>query len=71
MLINFFNEPKLIVLHNVKWFQLFLCIINNSIKHHSFVYIYLNDQSVQFQTIQFDMSCVCSQFKCQTVLFAP
>ena len=29
----------------------------------------LNDQTVLFQTIQFSMSFVCTQFKCPTVLF--
>ena len=43
--------------------------MNNSIKHQSFVYAQLNDQTVLFQTIQFSMSFVCTQFKCQTVLF--
>ena len=44
------------------------CITNNSIKHQSFVYTQLNDQTVLFQTIQFSIS---TQFKCQTVLFDP
>ena len=30
-----------------------ICITNNSIKHRSFVYIQLNDQTVLFQTSQF------------------
>ena len=38
-----------------KWFQVLLRITNNSIKHQSFVYIQLNDQIVQFQTIQFSI----------------
>ena len=33
-----------------------LCTTNNSIKHQSFVYTQLNDQSVLFQTIQFSIS---------------
>ena len=48
-----------------------LCITNNSIKHQSFFYRQLNHQTVLFQTIQFSMSFVCAQFKCQTVLFYP
>ena len=36
-------------------FQVFLCIINNSIKHQSFVYTHLNDQTVLFQTIRFSI----------------
>ena len=31
LLITFLNEPKLISLHTVKWFQAFLSIMNNSI----------------------------------------
>ena len=56
--------------HNskVKWFQVLLCITNNSIKHQSLVYIQLNDQTVLFLIIQFSMLFVCTQFKCQTVL---
>ena len=30
-----------------------LCITNNSIKHQSFVYPQLNDQTALFKTIQF------------------
>ena len=40
----------------VKWFQVLLCIPNNSIKHQSFVCTQLNEQTVLFQTIKFDMS---------------
>ena len=32
LLITFLNEPMLILLHIVKWFQVLLCITNNSIK---------------------------------------
>ena len=39
-----------------KRFQVFLCITNNSIKHQSFVYTQLNDQTVLFQTNQFSIS---------------
>ena len=48
LLIMFLNEPKLILLHTFNWFQVLLCITNNSIKHQSFVYKQLNDQTVQF-----------------------
>ena len=34
-MITFLNEPNLILLHTVKWFQVLLCITNNSIKHES------------------------------------
>ena len=56
LLIMFLNEAKLILLHTVKWFQVLLCITNNSIKHQSFVYTQLNDQTVLFQTTQFSTS---------------
>ena len=55
--------------NKVKLFQVLLCITNSSIKHQSFVYTQLNDQTVLFQTIQFSMSFVCTQFKCQTILY--
>ena len=42
----------------VKWFQVFLCITNNSIKHQSFVYPQLNAQTVIFLTIQLNISCL-------------
>ena len=44
------------VCNKVKWFQVLLCITKNSIKHPSFVYTQLNDQTVLFQTIQFSIS---------------
>ena len=34
----YLNETELICLHTVKWFQVLLCITNNSINHYSFVY---------------------------------
>ena len=42
--------------NKVEWFQVLLCITNNSIKHQSFVYAQLNDPAVLFQTIQFSIS---------------
>ena len=56
LLIMFLNEPKLILLHTVKQFQVLLTITNNFIKHQSFVYTHLNDQTVLFLTIQFSIS---------------
>ena len=53
---NILNEPKLILLHTVKCFQLLLCISENSTKHQSFVYTRLNDWIVLFLTIQFNIS---------------
>ena len=53
LLITFLNEPKLILLHTVKWFQVLQCITKNSIKHTSFVYTQLNDLTVLFLTMKF------------------
>ena len=39
-------------MHTVKWFQVWLCITDIVIKHHSFVYTQLNGQTVLFLTIQ-------------------
>ena len=58
-------------MHVAKWYQILPCIFNNSIKHQLFVYTQLNDQTFLFLTIQFGMSFVCTQFKCQTVQFNP
>ena len=52
----FLNEPKLILLHTIKRFQVFQCITNNSIRYQLFVYTHLNDQIVLFPTIQFSIS---------------
>ena len=54
--LTFLNEPKLILLHTVKRLQVLLCITNNSIKHQSFVYTQLINQTVLFQTIQFSIN---------------
>ena len=43
-------------MHTVKWFQVLLCLTNNSIKHQSFVYKDLKGQTVLFLTIQFCIS---------------
>ena len=51
-----FRLTLLIHLHTVKRVQVLLCITNNSVKHQSFVYIHLNDQTVLFQTIQFSIT---------------
>ena len=56
LLTMFFNEPQLILLYTVKGFQVLICITNNSIEHLSFVYTNLNDQTVLFQAIQFNIS---------------
>ena len=52
LLITFLNKPMLIILQTVKWLQVLLHTINNSI-NQSFVYTQLNNQTVLFQTIQY------------------
>ena len=46
----------IICLHTVYCFQVLLFITNNSIKHRSFFYTQLKDQTVLFYTIQFSIS---------------
>ena len=46
-----------------------IAMYHNSIKHQSFVYTQLNDQTNLFQAIQFSMSLVSTQSKCQTISF--
>ena len=58
-------------MHTVKWFQVLLCITSNSIEYQSFAYAQLNDKTVLFLTIQFSISHLLAQLKCQTVLFDP
>ena len=41
----------------------------NSIKHQLFIYTQLNDQTFLLQAIQFGMSFVWIQFKCQSTQF--
>ena len=65
----YFKQFNLAQVNKVEWFQVLLCITNNSIKHQSFVYTQLNDQTVLFQTIQFNISHVCIQFKCQSSIW--
>ena len=50
--------------------QIFLSVTNNSIKHQTFVYRQLNDQTVLFLTFRLK-SFACIHFKYQTVLFDP
>ena len=52
LFITFLNEPK----HRVKWFQILVYIANNLIKHQSFAYTQLNDQTVLFKTIKISIS---------------
>ena len=42
------NQYNSFILNIVKRFQILLCITNSYIKHRSFAYIQLNDQTVQF-----------------------
>ena len=58
----FLNEPKLILLYTVKWFQVFPIQLNKS-----FIYTQLNDQTILFQTIQFRISHLFALS--QTILF--
>ena len=48
-----------------------LSITNNSIKHQSFLYSQLNDQTVLFLTSLFSTSFVFIQLKCPTLLLDP
>ena len=50
-------------INEVKWFQVLSCIINNSIKHRSFVYTLLYYQTGPFQTIQFSICHLFAQFE--------
>ena len=60
LLITSLNEPVLIFffLQPVKRFQVLLSITNNPIKHQSFIYTQLKDQTVLFQLIQSSISHV-------------
>ena len=55
---NLLNVPRMIFIYvnKVNSFQVLLCISNNSMKHQSFVYTQLNDQTVLYLTIQFSIS---------------
>ena len=52
----YFNQFELALVNKVKWIQVLQFITNISIKYHSFVYTYLNDQTDLFLTIQFSIS---------------
>ena len=54
------------LVNKVKWFKVLLCITINLIKHQSFVYTQLNDQTVLFQIIQFS---IWTQYKCQSSIW--
>ena len=61
LLVKFLNESKLIPLNTIKWFQVLLCIIKNSINHQSNVSTQLSSQTVLFQTIQISTSHLFAQ----------
>ena len=57
MIKHFYSKQfNLAYVNRLKWFQVLLCITNNSIKHQSFLYTLLNDQTVLFLTIHFSIS---------------
>ena len=43
-------------INKVEWLQVWLCITNNSIKHHSFIYTQLNEQTVLFSIFLLSIS---------------
>ena len=49
-LIQIINWLLFICLNTIKWFQILWFNTNNSIKHESFVFTHLDDQTVLFQT---------------------
>ena len=52
MINQFYFYPfNSVLVNKAQWFQVLLYITNNPIKHRSFVYTQLNDQTVLFQTI--------------------
>ena len=67
----YFQQLNLAYVNKFEWFQVWLCITNNSVKPQSFVYIQLNEQTVLFLTIQLSISHLFAQFKRKIVLFDP
>ena len=51
-----FKQFTLALVNKVKSFHVLLCLTNNFIKHQSFVYTLLNDQTVPFPRIQLSIS---------------
>ena len=70
LLIKFLNESKLILLHTVKKFSKY-SHISLTIQLKSFVYTQLNGKKVVSNNSVKHQSFVCTQFRCQTVLFDP
>ena len=66
LLIIFLNEPEIILLHKVKWFQVLLYISKNSL---NISHLFTHKQMIkQFFFKQFNLALViCTQFKRQTV----
>ena len=62
----------MICLPTVKWFEVLPKIINKLIKHQSFAYTQLNDQTVLFLKIQFSIRHLFTlSLNVKTVLFYP
>ena len=61
----FYQFSLAFVINVLLWFHVLLCIFNNSIIYQSFVYKQLNDQTVVFQTSQFD---TCNLFNLDEML---
>ena len=64
------------LVNKVKWFQLLLCITNNSNKHQSFIYTQLNIKTVQFSIstqFKYQISSISNNLVavCSLVLFNP
>ena len=69
-LITFLNEPELIFWNTVKWFQILISNMNNSIYYWSFVCMQLNGFNYCFVTATIKhLSLVFTQLNGQTLLF--
>ena len=55
-MLTFENDQRIHFLLTVKLFRVLIYITNNSSRDQSFVFIWLNNQTVLFLTIQFSMS---------------
>ena len=49
----YFYQLHLALVNKVKWLQVLLCMTNKLIKHQSFIYTRLNDQTVLFKQFDF------------------
>ena len=57
-----FAQFSLAEVNKIKWLLVLFGITNYSIKHQSFVYIQLNDQTILFQTIQLSINQQSSKY---------